>query len=196
MNRNQLRQRLSATRTAPNTLTVGTDCSSTTPCPLVVPGAGVVLIIVPAQIVTSGGLGVVSVYGDKNGVLWAATTSLALTCTNCSVVNGTQFPYNTAPLFVWSSSQAGVWDSVGLIDLRDIPMGSPTFLSGANTIVSVGPNGVAYSVDTTSIPVFVTPPATSTTPCSPQQFSYDGTYFYFCTAPKVWKRLVWSTVSW
>ena len=155
-----------------------------------------VLVTVPAQIVTSGGVGVVSVYGDKNGMLWAATTSLVLTCTNCSAVNGNQFPYNTAPLFVWSSSQAGVWDSVGLIDLRDIPMGSPTFLSGANTIVSVGPNGVAYSVDTTSIPVFVTPPATSTTPCSPQQFSYDGTYFYFCTAPKVWKRLVWSTVSW
>ncbi len=40
-----------------------------------------------------------------------------------------------------------------------------------------------------SIPVYVTPPATSTSPGTAGNMAYDGSYLYLCVASATWRRV-------
>lgn len=47
---------------------------------------------------------------------------------------------------------------------------------------------VAQHIDVTSMSLFTSVPATSSSPGTAGQMAYDGSYFYTCTALNTWKR--------
>ena len=180
-----------------HTLTIGADCALASPCPVSFPGYGAVMLNSPASVTGWNGTGSVIAYVTLQGQIWVSSATVTFSCSGCQVGTvGSSFPFGVIALFVLSVTK-NLPDAGGFTDLKHAITGYPAFGAGSGTVVSEGPgNLVVYSVDSTMVAVFVTPPPTSTTLCSPQQFSYDVNFFYVCTAMSTWHRVAWTAGSW
>ncbi len=122
----------------------------------------------------------------------ASASTVSLVCHGCLVG---ACPPAAGVFYTWTFTgyplgTSTTWDSAGGHDYRCFFCPAPRALVGGLGILLVG-NVVA--IDTAFIPVPVAPPTTSGSQCSPPQYSYDSTYFYFCLAINAWGRIPFST---
>ena len=100
------------TGTTPTVLTIGSNCSTATPCN-VRWGSRVSTFTTSETVTLTAGTGTAFFYVDSAGMLTAGH-NLTLSCASpCSAVAGvTAFPVNAIPLFTWTAT-SGTWDPAG-----------------------------------------------------------------------------------
>jgi hypothetical protein len=143
--------------TSGNTLTIGSNCSSSTPCNVRV-GSTVYSLTQGATVTLSGGTGQAYIYIDFSGNLTVGH-NLTLTCSaGCVALSGvTSFPVNAIPLFTWSAI-GGAWNSSGTDERAFL---SATALSAGPGIITIQSGSqTEVAVDSAAVPTFLT--ATST----------------------------------
>jgi hypothetical protein len=146
--------------TSPTTLSIGGNCSTSTPCNARI-GTQVFSITAAAGVTLSGnGSGVDYIYIGPTGALTVADSITGASCGGSCIVNPgvTGFPINTIPLYTWSAT-SGVWNATGGVDRRgwlssNVLLGGP----GIATVTTAGQT--AISVDSTVVPTYLTATAT------------------------------------
>ncbi len=153
---------LIGTRVSNSTLTVGANCSATTPCNVRL-GEATAQFTTSATITATAGDGIIRVFIDGSvspPILRVRGSGITPTCVgmSCAVDAGVAFPTDSIPLFTWTAS-GGSWDPLGGVDYR-------AFLStlrvvGGPGLSIVSLNGtVTAGVDATSVPTYLTALAT------------------------------------
>ena len=140
---------LAVTRTSSTVLTVGANCSATTPCNVRF-GYQVFAIISSATATISAGTGTAYIYVDAGGVIDVAN-NVTLACAGCTQLSGTSFAPNTVPVWRWAAT-SGTWDTAGGLDQR-------AFLSGkvlagtAGIVVAEAAGETTLSIDASAVPM-------------------------------------------
>ena len=145
--------------TSPATLSIGGNCSASTPCNVRF-GTQVYSITAAASVAVSGGSsGMAYIYVDPTGRLTAGST-MTITCGgSCVAAPGvTGFPINSMPLYTWTAANA-IWDSNGGIDLRGWLSSNP-ILGGAGIATVAAAGQTTVSVDSAVVPTYLTGSAT------------------------------------
>lgn len=173
-------------------LTIGANCSGTTPCNVRV-GSAVYRFTNPASVTaTSSTSGMAFGYIDGAGNLTVGGLP-ALNCTGCTYAPGvTSFPAGSLPLFTWTMTY-GSFDVGGGTDFRAF-LARKNLQSGAGILVTEAANVSTIAVDPSLVSLRVlTPPTSSSGSCSTGQFSFDSNYYYLCVGANTWKRAALST---
>jgi hypothetical protein len=174
------------------TLTIGANCSGTTPCNVRV-GTAVYRFTNPATVTPSGsasGMAFGYIDGAGNLVIGGVPT---FTCNGCTYASGiTAFPAGAVPLFTWTLT-FGSFDVGGGTDFRAFLV-RKNLQSGAGILIteSAGVSSIAADPSLVSLRV-LTPPTASSSSCTAGQFSFDSTYYYLCTGANTWKRVTLSS---
>ena len=144
--------------TSATVLTVGPNCSPSTPCNARL-GSNVIRVVNPSTVTLTGGTGVAYMYIDPNGVLTVGH-NLTLSCmAPCNAVSGvTSFPVNSLPLFSWSAT-AGSWDTTGGVDKRAV-LSTKILSAGLGVATLDAGSGTTVSVDPAVVPQYLTSAAT------------------------------------
>lgn len=174
------------------TLTIGANCSGTTPCNVRV-GTAVYRFTNPATVTPLGsasGMAFGYIDGAGNLVIGGVPT---FTCNGCTYASGiTAFPAGAVPLFTWTLT-FGSFDVGGGTDFRAFLV-RKNLQSGAGILIteSAGVSSIAADPSLVSLRV-LTPPTASSSSCTAGQFSFDSTYYYLCTGANTWKRVTLSS---
>jgi hypothetical protein len=141
------------TSTSGNTLTIGSNCSSSAPCNVRV-GSTVYSVTQGATITLNSGTGQAYIYIDFSGNLTVGH-NLTLTCSaGCVALSGiTSFPVNAIPLFTWSAAN-GVWSSSGA-DRRAF-LSANSLAAGPGIITIQSGSLTQIAVDSAVVPTFLT----------------------------------------
>ena len=177
---------LQVTRTASNVITVGANCSSTTPCNVHF-GSTVFSFTAGATGTISGNAtGALYIYVTNTGTITIGS-NLTVACAGCTAQSGvTSFPADTVPLGTWSVTN-GLLDLTGGQDFRGL-LGTKNVVAGPG-LTSADTNGSAViSIDTTLVGLRASVPASSTSTCQAGAWSYDANYIYVCVATNAWRR--------
>ena len=144
--------------TGPATLSIGGNCSASTPCNVRF-GAQVYSTTAAASVAVSSGSGTAYIYVDPTGKLTAGST-MTITCGgSCVAAPGvTGFPINSMPLYTWTAANA-VWDTNGGVDLRGWLSSNP-LLGGAGIATVAAAGQTTVSVDSAVVPTYLTASAT------------------------------------
>jgi hypothetical protein len=167
------------TQTSTTVLTIGANCSTTTPCNARF-GNTVYSFTRSCTATISAGAGTAYIYVSNGGTLTIghnATVSASAGCLAQPSVTG--FPAESIPLFTWTATN-GTWDAAGGTDRRAwLSLKGITAGSGISTIESGGRTTVA--VDSAVVPTFLTSAATLNFPqisngacATDQTFSLPG----------------------
>ncbi len=178
-------------RTSTTTLSIGANCSTTTPCQVRF-GALVYSFGSGATATISAGSGSALVYVSSAGVLTVGS-NLTVNCgSGCTALSGvTAFPADAIPVFTWSAT-TGTWDASGGADQRAF-LSSKSVTSGTGITTAEISGKTQLSVDTTVVGLRVAAPATSSSACTAGSWATDGSFFYLCTATNIWARALLST---
>lgn len=139
-----------ATTLVNETLHIGTQCVTASPCRVRIGSTVVLFDTGGAEVAISAGSGLAHIYFSAAGQLTVGHTDLTLSCTNCILASGvTGFPPDSLPLYTWSASN-GQW----------LPTGSDLRAALARTVVRTGLGLVAVddgftrqiSIDATVVP--------------------------------------------
>jgi hypothetical protein len=151
--------------TSPATLSIGGNCSPSTPCNVRF-GTQVYSITAAAAVAVASGSGTAYIYVDATGKLTAGST-MTITCGgSCVAAPGvTGFPINSMPLYTWTAANA-LWDSNGGVDLRGWLSSNPV-LGGAGIATVVAGGQTTVSVDSAVVPTYLTASATLVFPPIP-----------------------------
>lgn len=174
------------------TLTIGANCSGTTPCNVRV-GSVVYRFTNPASVTPSSSTsGMVFGYIDAAGNL-AVGGIPTLNCNGCTYAPGvTSFPAGSIPLFTWTLTY-GSFDPGGGTDFRAF-LARKNLQSGAGILITENAGVSSIAADPSLISLRVmTPPSSSTAACSTGQFSFDSNYYYLCIGANTWKRVALSS---
>lgn len=136
-----------------NTLTIGSNCSYSTPCNVRV-GNRTYSYTASSTVTLTNGTGTAYFYVDPNGVLTAGH-NLALSCTApCVSVGGiTGFPANSVPLFTWLATN-NTWNSGTGTDYRAF-LGTQNITAGSGVAVSTNGSLITVGVDTAVVPTYL-----------------------------------------
>jgi len=134
-------------------LTIGTNCSTATPCNVKV-GNQTYSYTASSTVTLNSGTGTAYFYVDQNGVLTAGH-NLSLTCTApCVEVGGvTGFPANSVPLFTWLA-ESNAWVSGGGTDYRAF-LSTQSVTAGTGVAVSASGSQMTVGVDTAVVPTYL-----------------------------------------
>lgn len=176
---------LAVTRTSDATLTIGSNCSFTTPCNVRY-GSVVYSMTTPTTVNLSSGSGNALVYISSSG---GATIghNLTLTCTgNCTAQSGvTAFPTDSIPICNWHALN-GVWDATGS-DVRSV-LASRNISPGSGLMTTDISGTTAIAADPTLISLRTSVPATAASACTAGTWAMDSNYYYVCIGANSWKR--------
>ena len=144
--------------TSPATLSIGGNCSPSTPCNVRF-GTQVYSITAAAAVAVISGSGTAYIYVDATGKLTAGST-MTITCGgSCVAAPGvTGFPINSMPLYTWTAANA-LWDVNGGVDLRGWLSSNP-LLGGAGIATVSAAGQTTISVDSAVVPTYLTGSAT------------------------------------
>ena len=176
---------LRVVKSDPVTLTIGPDCTTTSPCRVRF-GSLTYEISAPATVTLSAGSGKAYIYVTRTGEL-VVGHNLSLSCLNCTAVpNVTAFPPDALPLWTWDAVN-GSWVDGGGRDQRAFL--STTVIAPGTGLTSTSSAGqTILSIDTAIVGTRVSVPLASTDPCTPGNWAADTTYYYLCVAPNTWRR--------
>ncbi len=150
---------LTPVRTSSTVLTIGSGCTSTSPCNVRF-GYGVFSITNSATATLSGsGIGTAYIYITGSGSLIVGDT-LTVTCSaGCTQQAGiTSFPANVMPIYTWTATN-GTWDSTGGRDQRAF-LSSKILAGGTGVVITEAPGQSTLSVDNGVIPTYLMNAAT------------------------------------
>ena len=141
-------------RTSGTVLTVGTNCSVTTPCNVRF-GNQVYALTSSATATLASGSGTAYVYMDSAGNL-TVQTALSLSCSGACITtsSGAGFPVNSIPLYTWTAT-TGMWDANGGIDRRGW-LSSSNLLAGAGIMTVQSGGQTTIAVDAAVVPTYLT----------------------------------------
>lgn len=177
---------LQAKRTASNVLTIGANCSASTPCN--VHFGGMVFTITAGATATLSGAstGMLYVYVSGTGMLTVGH-NVTVSCNGCTAQSGvTSFPPDAVPIATWSVT-SGTLDAAGGQDFRAV-LGTKNVMAGPGITASDANGNTIVSVDTSLVGVRVAPPAASTSTCQAGTWAFDSNYVYICVANNTWRR--------
>ncbi len=179
------------TRTNGSTLTIGANCTASTPCNVHF-GILVYSIIGSASVTVTGGTGVAFFYITPQGALTVGN-NLTVSCSGCSSASEvTSFPPDSVPLFQWSATN-GAWDANGGTDLRAF-IGTKAIQPGAGLTTTIDVGGITtLGADLTLIGIRVAVPATSASDCVSGSYAVDGSFYYSCFSSGNWRRVAITT---
>jgi hypothetical protein len=182
---------LAASLTATSTLTIGANCSIASPCNVRF-GSVVHAFTSSSSATISAGSGTAFGYLDASGNLTVGH-SMTVTCgSGCVAVSGiSAFPSNSVPLFTWTAT-SGAWNSSGGVDWRAFQ--STALVAAGTGLIGVTAGGATtLSVDPTAVGLWAAVPATSSSTCTPGNWSADTSFYYVCVAANTWKRTALTT---
>ncbi len=136
---------LDVTRSTATDLSVGSNCSLTSPCRVRVGSVVYSFTAAATATVTSGG-GTAYIYVAGDGALTVGipASGMTVTCNGCTTVAGvTSFPADSIPVYEWAASSAQ-WATTGT-DRRSILSAGRRFASGPGIVVSESGNTVTIS---------------------------------------------------
>ncbi len=136
---------LDVTRSTATDLSVGSNCSLTSPCRVRVGSVVYSFTAAATATVTSGG-GTAFIYVAGDGALTVGipASGMTVTCNGCTTVAGvTSFPADSIPVYEWAASSAQ-WATTGT-DRRSILSAGRRFASGPGIVVSESGNTVTIS---------------------------------------------------
>jgi hypothetical protein len=170
-------------------LTIGSSCSSSTPCNVRV-GSVVYAITNTATATLQGGTGTAYVYVTSGGTLTVGH-NLTLACTAlCSAVYGiTGFPADSFPLAIWPAS-SGTWGTG--TDVR-APYDRDLVTTSSGLVGTLTQGILTVSADPSVVSLRVAVPASSTAACNSGAWATDGNFYFLCIAANTWKRAALST---
>jgi hypothetical protein len=182
---------LAVTWTSATTLSIGANCSTTTPCQVRF-GSLVYSFATGATATISAGSGLALVYVSSAGVLTVGSNVTVSCSSGCTALGSvTAFPSDAIPVFTWSATN-GTWDTSGGVDQRAF-LSTSIVTAGAGIATTQISGQTQVSVDTTMIGLRVAAPGTSSATCTAGSWATDGSYFYLCTSTNVWGRAALST---
>lgn len=182
---------LTVVQTDAATLTIGANCSFTTPCNIRF--GGLVYSVTSSSTVSlASGTGNALVYAAGSGRLTVGH-NLNLVCSSgCTAQSGiTAFPHDSVPLFNWHATN-GAWDASGS-DVRAF-LGSKNVTPGAGLMTTELSGITSVAADPTLIALRTGVPATSSSSCAAGAWAMDATYYYLCVTQNSWRRA--SLSSW
>ncbi|HYL77031.1 MAG TPA: hypothetical protein VEU96_22640 [Bryobacteraceae bacterium] len=178
---------LIAAKSTSTTLSIGGNCTVSTPCN--VRFGGLVYAITSGATATiSAGTGLAYVYVSSGGALTVGH-NMTVTCSStCFAQSGiTSFPVDCLPLYTWSATANGVWDTNGGVDYRAF-VSAKTVQPGTGLAAADSGGRTTISADTTLIGIRAAVPATSSTACIAGSWATDNSYYYVCVATDSWRR--------
>ncbi len=178
-------------RTSATTLSIGSNCSASTPCNARF-GSVVYSFLSGATVTISGGTGLAFGYMDSSGTLMVGS-SLTLSCTSgCAAQSGgTSFPPDSIPLFIWTATN-GSWDLAGKLDERAF-LSAKSVVPGSG-LISVEASGLSIlSLDPVVAGQRTAVPATSTSACVSGSWAANASFYYVCASQNSWRRVALSS---
>jgi hypothetical protein len=141
-------------RSTPTLLTIGANCSSTTPCNARF-GSTVHSFTQSCTATLSAGTGTAFVYVTAGGTLTIGHNLTLAASTGClAQPNVTAFPTDSIPLYNWTAT-SGTWDATGGRDFRGWL--SQKNLSAGTGIATVDSGGLTtVGIDTAVVPTYLT----------------------------------------
>jgi hypothetical protein len=177
-------------RPAANSLAIGTQCSTATPCNVRF-GNTVYRFTASANVSLSSGTGTAFVYINRDGALTVGH-NLALSCTGCNAESATAFPDDAVPLFRWTAT-GDVWDSNGGTDMRAFLSGR-TVLAGSGMTVTNASGNAIVAVNSALVGLRTAVPPLVSSSCTSGAWAADSTFSYLCIADNTWRRI--SIATW
>jgi hypothetical protein len=178
-------------RTSLTTLSIGGNCSISTPCNVRFGGLGFSFLS-GGVVELSAGTGLAFIYVSSSGTLTVGHNLTASCTAGCAAVSGvTSFPADAIPLFQWTAIN-GQWNVSGGVDQRAL-LSSKSVTAGhglfgvetsGKTLLSLDP---AISGQRTAVP------STSTSACLPGSWSADASFYYVCVSTNLWRRAALSS---
>jgi hypothetical protein len=173
-------------RTNATTLTIGGNCSVSTPCSVRF-GALVYTFVAGGSVSISAGSGLALVYVASSGALTVGHNFTASCTSGCVAQSGvTAFPTDALPLFTWSAT-SGSWDSSGGVDQRAW-LSTKSVTAGAGLTSAEVSGKTVLSADQTVVGLRTSVPANSSSACSTGAWAMDNSFFYICIATNSWRR--------
>ncbi|MDP8982996.1 MAG: hypothetical protein M3O35_20660 [Acidobacteriota bacterium] len=168
------------------TLTIGANCSLSTPCNVRFGDTGYSFVN-SATVTLSSGTGTAFIYVARGGVLTVGH-NLTVNCSSaCAAQPGvTQFPSDSIPLASRTATN-GSWDATGGLDRRAF-QSAKVVTAGAGLITAETSGTTAVSVDVNLVGLRVAVPATSAAACTTGSWSLDPSFYYICVATNTWRR--------
>ncbi len=179
---------LEVSRTSGTALTVGANCSTSTPCNVRF-GNTVYGITASATVTINAGTGTAYVYVADGGSLTVGH-NMTVSCSGCAQQSGTAFfPADSVPLWTWVANN-GQWLDGGGTDRR-------AWLSTKNvtagTGLTAGESGglTTLSLDTAVVPTYATGTSQPSGSCQVGQmyFNTAANKAYNCTSTNTWSEI-------
>jgi hypothetical protein len=141
--------RMQVARTSDTVLTIGSDCTTGSPCEVRF-GAAVYSIPSQATATVQSGSGLAFLYVASSGAVTVGTpSSLSVSCAGCQTDSPiTQFPVDSLPLMTWNVT-GGIWDAAGT-DLRALLSAGRNFTAGSNVTITQSGSNVTIAANTYS----------------------------------------------
>ncbi len=178
-------------RTSATVLTIGANCSVTTPC-IVRFGSLVYSFASGGSVSISAGTGLAYVYVSSAGALTVGHNLTANCTAGCTAQSGvTSFPADSIPLFTWSAT-SGTWDAAGGLDQR-APLSSKSIVASTGLTSAESSGKTVVTVDSTIVSLRTSVPATSSAACVTGSWATDSSYYYLCVSLNSWRRAALST---
>jgi hypothetical protein len=179
------------TRTSATSLSIGANCSVSTPC-LARFGSLDYTFASGGSVSVSSGTGMAYIYISSAGTLTIGHNLTVNCAAGCVAQSGiTAFPPDSVPLFTWSATN-GTWDTTGGADQRAVLSSkSVTASTGLTSTESSGKT--VLTVDSTVVSLRTSAPATSSSACAAGVWALDTNYYYICVTANSWRRLPLST---
>jgi hypothetical protein len=179
------------TRTNSTVLTIGANCSPSTPCNVRF-GSVTYSYTSPATATVSGGTGMAYFYIANAGSLTIGTSLTVAGSGGVATAAGvSSFPTDSIPIFSWSATN-GTWDSQGGVDQRAF-LSSKDIQPGVGLTTTDNMGHTLVAADTNYISLRTAAPATSSSSCTMGAWATDGTYYYLCVSQNTWKRVALTT---
>ncbi len=178
-------------RTSATVLTIGANCSVTTPC-IVRFGSLVYSFASGGSVSISAGTGLAYVYVSSAGALTVGHNLTANCTAGCTAQSGvTSFPADSIPLFTWSAT-GGTWDAAGGLDQRAL-LSSKSIVASTGLTSAESSGKTVVTVDSTIVSLRTSVPATSSAACVTGTWATDSSYYYLCVSLNSWRRAALST---
>jgi len=178
-------------RTSATVLTIGANCSVTTPC-IVRFGSLVYSFASGGSVSISAGTGLAYVYVSSAGALTVGHNLTANCTAGCIAQSGvTSFPTDAIPLFAWSAT-SGAWDAAGGVDQRAL-LSSKSIVASTGLTSGESSGTTVVTVDSTIVSLRTSVPATSNATCTAGTWALDSSFYYVCVSLNSWRRAALST---
>jgi len=160
-------------RTSPAVLTIGPNCSASTPCTARF-GNTAYNFTRSCTATISSGSGTAYIYVSSGGTLTIGHNATVTASAGCMAqASTTNFPSDSIPLYTWTATSAN-WDSAGGHDFRAI-LSSKALSAGTGITMAESGGRTTVSVDTAVVPAYAAANATldfasmANGACAPEQ---------------------------